>query len=42
MDPQINKDVEDLKQLLKNEDYSSMNDFISSKSHKENETKTNL
>ena len=35
MDPQINKDVEDLKQLLKNEDYSSMNDFISSKSHKE-------
>ena len=32
---QENKDVEDLKQLIENADYSSMTDFITRKTHKE-------
>ena len=35
MEIQENKDVEDLKQLIENADYSSMTDFITRKTHKE-------
>ena len=35
MEIQENKDVEDLKQLIENVDYSSMTDFITRKTHKE-------
>ena len=35
MEIQENKDVEDLKQLIENADYSSMTDFIIRKTHKE-------
>ena len=35
MEIQENKDVEDLKQLIENADYSSMTDFITRKMHKE-------